>query len=54
MGKEEYDNLGFRINYVLRLIADRCLEAKAKKQIKNQISNSPYGQKYCDKILKEN
>ena len=31
MGKEEYDNLGFSVNYVLRLIADRCLEAKAKK-----------------------
>ncbi|CAL5436417.1 unnamed protein product [Camellia sinensis] len=28
MGNEEYDNLDFRINYVLRLIADRCLEVK--------------------------
>jgi len=48
------DNLGFRINFVLRLIADRCLEVKAKKQVKNQISNTAYGRQCCDKILKEN
>ena len=48
------DNLGFRINYVLRLIASHCLDVKAKKQVKNQITNSKYGQRCCDRILKEN
>ena len=55
IGKDETDdNLGFRINWVLRKISDHCIEIKAKKQVKNQITNSKAGYKCCDKILKEN
>lgn len=50
----KHDNLGFRINFVLRLITDRCVEVRAKKQVKNQISNNPRGRKCCDKLLREN
>ena len=49
------DTFGFRINYVLRIIQEKCIEIKAKKQMKkNQITNSKSGKKCCDKILKEN
>ena len=50
---DKSDNLGQRINFVLRQIINQCLLVKAKKQVKNNISNSRYGQKCCDKILKE-
>ena len=49
------DTLSFRINYVLRIIQEKCAEIKAKKQIKkSQISYNKSGQKCCYKIFKEN
>ncbi|XP_059627132.1 uncharacterized protein LOC132269926 [Cornus florida] len=47
------DNIGFRTNFVYRLINEKCLKTKAKKQVKNQISNTAEGQRCCDKILQE-
>ena len=50
---EKPNYLGYRINYVLRLITEQCLLVKAKKQVKNQISNNSHGKKCYDKVLKE-